>query len=56
MPNVELHDEVADWIASLADDEWERTVAIVDRLAAVGSAARMPLSRSLTAWTGVSPA
>lgn len=31
----------------LSDDEWERTVIIVDRLADLGAAARMPLSRSL---------
>lgn len=47
MVQVELHDEVADWMDSLDDDEWDRTVVIVDRLAALGSSARMPLSRSL---------
>ena len=44
---VELHDEIVDWMDSLDDDEWDRVVVIVDRLAAVGSTARMPLSRSL---------
>ena len=44
---VELHDEIVDWMDSLDDDEWDRVVVIVDRLAAVGSSARMPLSRSL---------
>ena len=44
---VELHDEIVDWMDSLDDDEWNRVVVIVDRLAAVGSSARMPLSRSL---------
>lgn len=44
---VELHDEVVEWLASLADPEWERVVVIVDRLAGLGSLARMPLSRSL---------
>ena len=31
----------------LLDSEWDRVVVIVDRLATLGSAARMPLSRSL---------
>jgi hypothetical protein len=39
---IELHDEVADWIAALSDPAWERVVVIVDRLADVGSRARMP--------------
>jgi ribosome-binding protein aMBF1 (putative translation factor) len=44
---VELHDEVAEWMDSLDDAEWDRTVVVIDRLAALGSAARMPLSKSL---------
>lgn len=44
---MELHDEVLDWLATLTDGEWERVVVIVDRLADLGSQARMPLSRSL---------
>jgi len=44
---VELHDEVTQWMDVLGDDDWERTVVIIDRLADLGSAARMPLSRSL---------
>ena len=47
MAEVELHDEVLDWIDELSDVEWQRTSVIVDRLAAVGAAARMPFSRSL---------
>ena len=47
MAEVELHDEVTQWMDMLSDDEWERTVIIVDRLADLGAAARMPLSRSL---------
>lgn len=39
---IELHDEVGSWLEALAGEEW--VVVIVDRL---GSAARMPLSRSL---------
>ena len=31
----------------LDDVQWERTVVVIDRIAAVGSSARMPLSRSL---------
>jgi hypothetical protein len=44
---VELHDEVVAWMLGLDDDEWDRTVVVIDRLATLGSAARMPLSRSL---------
>jgi putative component of toxin-antitoxin plasmid stabilization module len=44
---VELHDEVLDWVEELNEIEWQRTSVIVDRLAAVAGAARMPLSRSL---------
>lgn len=47
MADVELHDEVVDWLATLSDAEWERVAVIVDRLADLGSQARMPLSRSL---------
>ena len=44
---VEVHQEVVDWMASLSDTEWDRTTVVVDRLALLGSRARMPLSRSL---------
>jgi hypothetical protein len=44
---VELHDEVVEWMDSLEAAEWERTVVVIDRLAELGSSARMPLSRSL---------
>lgn len=47
MAEIELHDEVASWMFSLDDAEWERVVVIIDRLATLGAAARMPLSRSL---------
>ena len=44
---IELHDEVVEWMAALDDAEWDRTVVVIDRLIALGSSARMPLSRSL---------
>ncbi len=44
---VELHDEIVEWMASLAESEWDRTVVVIDRLAALGSQARMPFSRAL---------
>jgi phage-related protein len=44
---VELHDEVVVWMATLDADQWDRTVVVIDRLASLGPAARMPLSRSL---------
>ena len=47
MADVELHDEVVGWMDSLDDDEWDRTVVVIDRLVVLGSTARMPLSRSL---------
>lgn len=47
MTEVELHQEVAEWMLGLDDALWDRTVVVVDRLAQLGSAARMPLSRSL---------
>ena len=34
-------------IASVLDVEWDRAVVVIDRLADLGSSARMPLSRSL---------
>lgn len=48
MVDVELHDEVVAWMDSLNDAEWDRTVVVVERLATLGSSARMPLSRSLS--------
>lgn len=47
MSAVELHDEIAAWVNSLNDDEWHRVVVVIDRLASLGSSARMPMSRSL---------
>ena len=47
MAEIELHDEVVEWMVALADSDWERTVVIVDRLALLGPTARMPLSRAL---------
>jgi hypothetical protein len=44
---VELHDEVEEWILSLEDAHWKRAVVVIDRLAELGPEARMPLSRSL---------
>src|SRR3546814_142568 len=32
---------------TLDDVEWERTIVVIDRLATLGSSARMPLSKSL---------
>ena len=45
--DVELHDEVVVWMDSLGDAEWDRAVLVIDRLADLGSTARMPMSRSL---------
>lgn len=47
MVDLELHDEIVDWMDSLDDAEWDRTVVVIDRLVGLGPSARMPLSRSL---------
>jgi len=47
MHDLELHKEITAWMDSLDDDEWDRAVVVIDRLASLGSSARMPLSRSL---------
>lgn len=47
MAEVEVHDEVTRWLFELNDREWNRAVVVIDRLATLGSAARMPLSKSL---------
>ena len=47
MAEIELHDEVVEWMDQLEDAEWDRAVVVIDRLAALASSARMPLSRSL---------
>ena len=47
MAEIELHDEIAAWLGTLNQDEWERVVVVIDRLAELGSTARMPFSRSL---------
>ena len=44
---AELHDEIVEWMDTLGDAEWDRTVVVIDRLAALGPGARMPLSKSL---------
>jgi len=44
---MELHDEVAAWLGTLEGEDWERAAVTIDRLADLGSNARMPLSRSL---------
>ena len=48
MAELELHDEVVEWMNGLDDDEWGRVVVVIDRLEQLGPAARMPLSRSLS--------
>jgi hypothetical protein len=38
---IELHDEVVEWMDRLDDSERDRTVVVIDRVAAPGSPARM---------------
>lgn len=47
MAEIEAHDEVVEWFDELSQPEWDRTVVVIDRLASLGSQARMPFSRSL---------
>lgn len=47
MADIEAHDEVVEWFDELSENEWERVSVVVDRLASLGSKARMPFSRSL---------
>lgn len=47
MTQIELHDEIVEWMDSLGNVEWARVAVVVDRLAVLGPSARMPLSRSL---------
>ena len=44
---VEVHDEVSEWLAGLSDADWDRVVVVIDRLERLEHRARMPLSRSL---------
>lgn len=45
--DIELHDEIVDWMSSLESTQWDRTLVAIDRLAELGSLARMPFSRAL---------
>lgn len=47
MAEIELHDEVAEWMESLTADEWDRTFVVIERLSTEGFNARMPYSRAL---------
>jgi len=44
---IELLDEIVVWLDTLSEVEYQRVVVLLDRLAVLGSNARMPLSRSL---------
>lgn len=47
MADIELLDEIVEWLDTLSVAEHNRVVVLVDRLADLGSRARMPFSRSL---------
>lgn len=42
-----MHDEVVEWMDTLDEPQWDRTVVTIDRLAVLGSHARMPFSKAL---------
>jgi hypothetical protein len=44
---IELHDEVENWIDGLDDADWDRVRVVIDRFVILGSKARMPLSKPL---------
>ena len=44
---IEAHDEVGEWFDEFSQADWDRVSVVVDRLASLGSRARMPFSRSL---------
>jgi hypothetical protein len=44
---IELHDEILDWLDTLEQTDWERVAVVIDRLAELGPQARMPLSKAL---------
>ena len=46
MLEIELLDEIVEWLDALTDIEHERVVMLIDRLSELGSRARMPISRS----------
>jgi hypothetical protein len=39
---IELHDEAVDWMGTLDEHDWNRTVVAIDRPATIGSTARTP--------------
>ena len=47
MAEIELLDEIVEWLDTLNAQEHDRVVVLIDRLADLGSRARMPFSRSL---------
>jgi phage-related protein len=47
MGEIELLDEIVEWLDTLTDVEHERVVILIDRLSELGSRAPMPFSRSL---------
>lgn len=47
MLDIEVHDEVTEWLEDLEDKQWDRVVVIIERLRTLGPQARMPLSKSL---------
>lgn len=47
MAEIELLDEIVEWLDTLSVQEHDRVVVLIDRLADLGSRARMPFSRSL---------
>jgi hypothetical protein len=44
---IELLDEIVEWLDSLSGPELDRVVVLIDRLSELGARARMPFSRSL---------
>ncbi len=47
MAEIQLLNEVVEWLEELSHQEHDRVVVLIDRLVALGFEARMPFSRSL---------
>ena len=47
MTEIELLDEIVEWLGTLSEQEHDRVAVLIDRLAELASRARMPFSRGL---------
>ena len=55
MTELELHDEVVEWMVSLDATEWNRTVVVIDRLVGADAVLTEPRRRALRAAVHARP-